>query len=104
MAYNYKIVIQQSTVTADDYGERDKTWTTYKTLWAERDDSGGFVGYTAEMPVYTDALSFRVHAHDAPAVTTKMRIYYDSKYYMIRSITRQGRLHFLLTTEAFDDE
>ena len=104
MAYNDYIVIQQSTVSADRYGERDKTWTTYKSVWAERDDEGGYLGYTADMPVYSDSLSFRIHTHDAPDVTTKMRISYNSKYYLIRSIQTEGRLHTNLRVEAFDDE
>ena len=104
MAYNYKIVIQQRTDTRDDYGEMDPAWSTYKTLWAERDDTGGVISYESDQPVYSDALIFRIHAPDAPDVTTKMRISYNSNFYMIRSISREGRLHLRLITEDFDDE
>ena len=31
---NEKIIIQQSTVTADEYGNRVKNWTDYFTCWA----------------------------------------------------------------------
>lgn len=104
MAYNYKIVIEQHTVTADDYGERDKTWATYKTLWAERDDEGGFLEYSADMPVFAGTIAFRIHSQDAPSVTTKMRISYDSKYYLIRNVQKEDRLHTVLTAEYYDDE
>ena len=56
------------------------------------------------MPVYTDTRTFKIHTHDAPDVTTKMRISYDSNYYMIRSISKEGRLHIRLIVEDFDDE
>ena len=104
MAYNDKIIIQQRTDARDDYGEMDPTWSTYKTLWGERADDGGYIDYTSDQPVYSGLLSFRIHIHDAPSVTTKMRISYDSKYYMIRSLTKEGRLHTVLSVEAFDDE
>jgi len=104
MAYNDKIVIQQKVVSADDYGERDPTWTTYKTLWAEMIDEGGVIDYESEMPVYTDTRAFKYHAHDAPDVTTKMRVSHDNKYHDIRSIRKEGRLHITLTVQAYDDE
>ncbi len=104
MGYNYQIVIQESTETRSSAGAVDTTWATYKTVWAERDDPGGGVSYEAEEPVYSDALAFKIHSHDAPDVTTKMRISYESDLYWIRSIRREGRFHFHLVTEAFDDE
>ena len=104
MAYNDKIVIQQSTVTADDYGERDETWTTYKTVWAEMDVPGGSIGYESDMPVYADSRLFKIRTYDAPSVTTKMRISYDSEIYFIRSIQKIGRLFLVLITSSYDDE
>ena len=104
MAYNDKIVIQQRTGARDSYGEMDPTWATYKTVWSEMDDTGGIIDYSSEQPVYSDTRSFKIHTHDAPSVTTKMRVSYDSKYYMIRSIRKEGRLWTNLTTEAYDDE
>lgn len=104
MAYNDKIVIQQKTVSADTYGERDPTWTTYKTVWAEMEDTGGVVDYSADMPIYSDTRTFIIHTHDAPDVTTDMRVSYDSEYHMIRSIRKDGRLRTKLTVQAFDDE
>ena len=104
MGYNYQIVIQESTVSADDYGERDETWTTYKTVWAEMDIPGGGLSYESDMPVYSDSRVFRIHTPDASGVTTKMRISYDSDIYEIRSIQKDQRLHKVLIAEAMDDE
>lgn len=104
MGYNYQLIIQQRTDARDDYGEMDATWSTYKTVWAERDDTGGVLSYESEMPVYSDALSFKIHSYDAPDVTTKMRISYNSELYLIRSVQKEGRFHFHLTTQAYDDK
>ena len=104
MGYNYQIVIQQRTDTQDDYGEMDATWSTYKTVWAERDDTGGVVSYESEQPVYSDTMIFKIHSYDAPDVTTKMQISYNSQIFAIRSVRKDGRFHLHLVTEAFDDE
>ena len=104
MAYNDKIIIQQSSVAADDYGERDATWTTYKTVWAEMDDSGGNLSYETDMPVFSNQRLFTIRTYDAPDVTTKMRISYDSDYYKILSVQKQGRMFTVLVAEANDDE
>lgn len=104
MAYNDKIIIQQKAVAADDYGERDPTWTTYKTVWGERQDQNGYRSDSADMPVFTDGISFKIHAHDAPDVTTKMRVSYDSDIWDIIRMERSGRLHYVLYVEAQDDE
>jgi SPP1 family predicted phage head-tail adaptor len=104
MGYNYQIVIQQRTDTADDYGERDATWDTYKTVWAERDDTGGVVSYESDQPVYTDAMIFKIHSYDAPDVSTKMQISYNSQIFKIQSVRKDGRFHLHLVAQAFDDE
>jgi SPP1 family predicted phage head-tail adaptor len=104
MAYNDKIVIQQSTDTRGDAGGVEETWVTYKTVWADIDDLSGSKENTSDMPVYEDSMSFKIHAHDAPAVTTKMRISWNSQYWYIRSKQRDGRLRFMLIADAYDDE
>jgi SPP1 family predicted phage head-tail adaptor len=104
MAYNDLIVIQQKTVARDDYGEPDPTWTTYKSVWAEKVERGGDRTYQGDMPVFTDGITLRIHTHDAPAVTSKMRISYDSQYWTIVAIEKEGRLHTVLNAEAYDDE
>ena len=104
MAYNDYIVIEQKSVSADAYGERDSTWTTYKSLWAEMEVPGGGLSYESEMPVYSDSRVWKIHTHDAPAVTTKMELVHDSKRYKIHSIQKIGRLHTVLIAEAYDDE
>jgi len=105
MAYNDSIVIQQQADARGDYGEADTgAWSTYKTVWAEITDTTSSVTEESEMPVFEDSKSFKIHSHDAPAVTTKMRISYDSQYFLIRSIRKEGRLRTILIASAYDDE
>lgn len=104
MAYNDKIIIQQTTESRGDAGGVEDTWSTYKTVWAEIDDLAGNKDNSADMPVYEDSFSFKIHKADAPDVTTKMRISWESQYWYIRSKQREGRLRWVLIAEAYDDE
>ena len=104
MAYNDKIIIQEPTEARGDAGGVEETWTTYKTVWAEIDDLGGGKDNASEMPVYTDSFSFKIHKTDAPDVTTKMRISWESEYWYIRSKQREGRLRWVLIADTHDDE
>lgn len=103
MAYNYKIIIQQSTETRDDYGEVDTSWSTYKTVWAKRENTGGGMGYESDQPVYAADIVLKFRTKDAPDVTTKMRVSFQSKIYLIRSI-QWDKMNTTLIGEAFDDE
>jgi len=104
MAYNDKIIIQQKTEARNADGDVVKTWSTYKTVWAEVSDSGDGIDNQSEQSVYYDSKDFKIHSRDAPAVTTAMRISYDSQYFFIRGISRDGRLRKTLTATAYDDE
>lgn len=105
MTYNDLIVIEEYTQGRDDYGAIDAgTWATYKSLWAEIEDVQSNVSYESDQPVYEDGKSFKIHKEDAPLASTKMRISYDSRYFMIRSIRNEGRLRTVLIAEAYDDE
>ena len=104
MTFNDKIVIQQYTQARDTYGAIDAgTWATYKAVWAEVEDVQSNVTYDSEIPVFEDGKSFKIHTHDAPSVTSKMRIIHDSQYYAIRSIRKEGRLRTVLIAESYDD-
>ena len=112
MAYNDSIVIQQATESRGDAGGVEDSWATYKTVWAEIEDSGSAVSGESDMPVFGDTKSFKIRTADAPSVTSKMRIAYDpdrssngtTEYFYIRSIQKEGRLRTILLAEAFDDE
>jgi len=105
LTYNDSIVIQEYTQSRDTYGAIDAgSWATYKTVWAEIEDTQSNVSHESDMPVFEDGKSFKVHTHGAPSVTTKMRISYDSEFFYIRSIRKEGRLRTILVAEAYDDE
>ena len=104
MTYNDSIVIQQTTESRGDAGGVEDTWSTYKTIWAEIDNISGNVQNESDMPVFSESMQFKIHTHDAPAVTSKMRISYDSRFFYIQSISKEGRLRTVLVAEAYDDE
>lgn len=104
MAYNYQIVIQQTTESRGTAGGVEDTWSTYKTVYAEVDDASSGLGYASEQPVFEFSKTFKFRTADAPAVTSKMRISYDSDFYYIRTIRKEGRLNTIVVAEAFDDE
>lgn len=105
MTYNDSIIIQSYTQTRDTRGSIDVgSWATYKTVWAEITDVSGSVTHESDMPIYEDAKSFKFRTFDASAVTTKMRISYDSNVYVIHSIQKAGRLTTTLIASAYDDE
>ena len=105
MAYSDLIVIQQYTQKRDSLGAIDAgTWGTYKTVWAMIEDAGSSVSHESDMPVFEDAKTFKFRAADAPAVTSKMRVSYDSQYFYIDSVQKEGRLRTVLIARANDDE
>ena len=105
MTYNDQIIIQESTQVRDAYGSPDaSTWATYKTVWAEVEDLAGDESFQSDQRIYLDTKSFKIHTHDADSVTTKMRISYDSRIFLITSIDKEGRLRTKLVAIAYDDE
>lgn len=104
MTFNDSIVIQQTTESRGTAGGVEDTWSTYKTVWAQIEDVSGNENFSSDMRVYEDAKSFKIHQEDAPDVTTKMRISYDSRYFRITSMSKEGRLRTTLIAVALDDE
>jgi len=105
LTYNDLIIIQEYTQARGDYGEVDNgTWATYKSVWAEVVDGTGVEDFQSDMDIYSDIKTFKIHSPDASSVTTKMRISYDSRFFEIISMKREGRLFTTLTAIAFDDE
>ena len=104
MTYNDSIIIQQLTQVRDDYGGDASTWATYKTVWAEIEDVSGNENFQSDQRIYEDSKSFKVHTHDAPDITTKMRISYDSRVFLIISLNKEGRLRTKMMGIAYDDD
>ncbi len=104
LTYNDLIVIQQTTQSRTSLGEVVDTWGTYKSAWADIEDAQSNVGYEGGQPAFEDGKSFKIHTDDAPGVTTKMRISYDSTFFYIRSIRKEGRLRTILLADGYDDE
>lgn len=84
----HKIVVQKFTEVQDVYGEADKTWTTFKTLWAHVSPISGREYFDAKQ--HTSEISHQVKIRHLDGVTPKMRILYDSRYFDIESVINEG--------------
>lgn len=83
----HRIVIEQATETQDGSGFPAPSWATYATRWAAVEPMTGrerFEGAQFESAVDT---KFTVR-HDSltAAITPKMRISYDSRYFEIDAV------------------
>lgn len=87
-----RIIIQSTTQTRDTDGGIINTWSTYATRWA----SIGFTTKRGESfeagrktSIYQVLFTLRRDSTTA-AITTKMRISYDSKYWDIRAVSERA--------------
>ena len=55
-----RIVIQSATTAQDAYGEPIETWSTFATLWAERNDLRGTEFFAARQVANQIVTAFRV--------------------------------------------
>ena len=89
-----RITMQRATEVIDDYGQRQFTWTTLATVWADviyRDGSGqeslASLQITSKQPVH-----FVIRYGSGWAdVNPKDRVSYNSKLYNIEAVQEIGR-------------
>lgn len=75
----HKITIQTPTEgAAGDYGERETSWTTYHTCWAEIVPQTGREFARAKM--VQEEMSHLVRIRYTPDVTAAMRILHDGRH------------------------
>jgi len=82
------ITIQRATETLNDANELIKTWSTWKTVWAKKTDTGGSERFNGAV-IAIMATNFEIWYLDG--LTEKDRILYDSKIYSIIGIVEIGR-------------
>ena len=88
--FRHKITIQyfaENSPPQDSYGAPSGTWTTYATPWAEKVDKKGREFFAGGVIAEGTSI-FRIW-YDS-GITTAMRVYYDSKYWDIKSISEIG--------------
>ena len=84
-----RIVIQESTLTKDEYGQETTTWATFFTVWAKVEDRSGSEGYQADQLTATRNTVFTIRW--IAGLTEKMRILYNYDYYDIQYIKSPDR-------------
>lgn len=96
------IALQSYTpVKESEYGSEEKTWTTYKEVYAEVKPAGGSFKELgdAEMSLATHAIKIRYN----PDVKESNRVYWDSRYFEILAIQdsyEENKMQILATKEV----
>lgn len=87
-----RIVIQETTESVEADGSITDSWGTYKTRWASiRYVKKSSEAYEAGRKTSMYNVVFIIRSDsETRAITTKMRISYDSKIYDIRAINEQA--------------
>lgn len=81
--FRYKIIIQQPTLTKDEYGAESITYTTVYTLKAAKKQLGGSKGVDAEEIFTSSNIVFTTHFRN---ITEDMIVLYEDVKYRINQI------------------
>lgn len=96
-----RVIIQQTTQSADASGERVDSWSTLATVWAGITYNPGDEKIEGQQITASQKIVWEIRYRSD--VTENMRISWNSKYYYITSIEEIGRQDGLrLTTEVRD--
>ena len=101
------IVIEQSTTSVSDKTNQTEvdSWSTYKSVWGKLVHRQSTEVFEEGQLVAKDIHEWSIRYYDAPAITSDMRISYDSEYYyMVGNPKELGRKDgWLLTTIKRDN-
>lgn len=90
-----RIRIDQVTNTINDYGERIKSYSLYKTVWAKVDWKRSSEKEESNQRVQVSDIVFYIRNLDI-TIDPDMRILYNSKYYFVNGVKEiDGRERFL---------
>ena len=87
---NRWVKIEQPTNTTDTSGQVLKTWSTYRTVWAERMYNKGFDDERNQRFEVATNYKYRFDGWDSN-LTTSMRLNDRDKYYYIHNIEPLGQ-------------
>lgn len=73
----YRVQLQSYSTTTDSYGKKLKTWTTYGTVWAQVESTGGAEGTVANQQQATQAFNITIRYRND--VRTNHRILYGGR-------------------------
>lgn len=94
----HKIIIEEPTETQDAYGQPVKTWTTFKTRRASYNNLSGNEKFVSQQVNSESKVAFTVR--HITGVTTKMRIYFDSRYFNILYVNDINGIDKMLRIEC----
>ena len=88
-----RITIQKPTLSANAYGEREESWGTHVTCWAQIERKPAAVEQNSgEQIVSVNKVVFNIrYSNDSKDTKAGYRISYDSKIYNILGVHEVGR-------------
>ena len=88
-----RITIQKPTLSANAYGEREESWGTHVTCWAQIERKPAAVEQNSgEQIVSVNKVVFNIrYSNDSKNTKAGYRISYDSKIYNILGVHEVGR-------------
>jgi len=88
-----RITIQKPTLSANAYGEREESWGTHVTCWAQIERKPAAVEQNSgEQIVSVNKVVYNIrYSNDSKATQAGFRISYDSKIYKIIGVHEVGR-------------
>lgn len=97
----YRIVIERYTETKSVFGEEEKTWSTYKTVWAGKQDVSSYETFRAnELGAKLTTRFLIRYSSDVSTVNPKDRILYNSDYYEIVGVQMVEKNKWILIDTA----
>ena len=80
----HRLALQSAATTRNSYGEKEKAWSTYDTVWGSVEPMQGNERVLAQQ--VNAKLSHKIRIRYNSSVTVQHRILFDSRYFHINAI------------------
>jgi SPP1 family predicted phage head-tail adaptor len=89
-----RITIQEPTESRDAYGDPVKTWSTYAIRHADVAPISGREFFLSQQVYSEQTTRFKIRYDSVTKnITTKMRIYFKSRYFNIQSVINENTMN-----------
>jgi SPP1 family predicted phage head-tail adaptor len=87
-----RIALQSASLSTNNYGEREQTWSTYATVWAQLKYRTGSEKVQDDQVSSTEGATFNIrYSTDTSAAKASDRVVYNGENYEILHIQELGR-------------
>ncbi len=86
-----RLMVEQPVIAKNTIGENETTWTSYKTLWAERVLKPSGERYEGKQEVGSDGADFRARYDSGLNTTMRFKQELETTYFYIRNVQSSRR-------------